>query len=177
MFQTFIKLTRLSASYVSDFYKVSSGWIILTNDLFNVYYLYNNLSAAQKDEDPWSETSHAPPGFRKGPGHAGVISRVGRGEGKWWYTTPPPPQKKGHYSLLVSVLGSDKPPPKKKKKRGGSSLTMWQANKTLVLKGRVFSPCPHPQLLTPQLPENNLSFSPHKSLKIGNSQSGIKNID
>ena len=37
------KHTRLSASCVSDFYKVTSGWIILTNDLSNVHYLYNNL--------------------------------------------------------------------------------------------------------------------------------------
>ena len=38
------KNTRLSASCVSDFYKVTSGWIILTNDLSNVHYLYINAS-------------------------------------------------------------------------------------------------------------------------------------
>ena len=37
---TTLKHTRLSASCVSDFYKVTSGWIILTNDLSNVHYLY-----------------------------------------------------------------------------------------------------------------------------------------
>ena len=38
------KHTRLSASCVSDFYKVTSGWIILTNDLSNVHYLYIVIS-------------------------------------------------------------------------------------------------------------------------------------
>ena len=34
---------RFSALCVSDFYKVTSGWIILTNDLSNVHYLYTAI--------------------------------------------------------------------------------------------------------------------------------------